>query len=154
MNEELKSNMPAFEEIKAEYTMRMVQVKLGSPLVPKGCTLHMDRVTPTTQCSVWTYLYEISDPKLAGFCPAKVWSANGDIVALFYATEAVPPANRPFGKGSTYIAAFRVPAEEVIEYNVDARVSIQQTFDDKDGVIYVVSFGQSEYGVIVKETEE
>jgi hypothetical protein len=146
--------MPAFEEVKAEYTMRMIQVPLEHPIKQQSHFLNMDRVTPDKTCGVWAMVYEIDDPALAGFCPAKVWTTDDDtVVALFYATGAVIPVNRPFGTGSTYIAVFQVSPYETIEYNVDAKVAIQQIIVNHK-LIYVVSFGQSEYDVIVKQDQE
>lgn len=154
MTPELKSNMPAFEEIQAEYTMRMVQVCLDN--VKRTIqSLNMDIVTPDETRCISAVVYEIDDPTLAGFCPAKVWSINDQITVLFYATEAVPPSNRAFGKGSTYVATFQVLPGEVVEYHVDTKVSIQQVLSaGGHSMIYTVSFGQSEYDVIVKQTEE
>lgn len=152
--EQLKSNMPAFEEVKAEYTMRMVQIRLSS-LPSTLQELHIDCITSSSQFPVKAYVYEIADPKLSGFPLAKVWEVKNDIIALVYATEAVTPENRPFGKGKTYIAVFSVMVDDIIEYNVDMRASIQQIVDNNDtGSVYVVSFGESEYDVVVKKSQQ
>lgn len=145
--------MPAFEEVKAEHTMRMVQIRLSS-LPANLRELHIDYNNHSKQTPVKAYVYEITDPTLAGFPLARVWEVKDDIIALVYATEAVTPENRPFGKGNTYIAVFSVMVDDVIEYNIDLRASFQQIVDGSNGTLYVVSFGESEYDVIVKSAEE
>lgn len=152
---ELKSCMPGFEEVRSQYVMKMIQVRMSDLKCHghKETFVEYSTGNDTNRKPLYATVYEVTDPRLVGFPPAKVWQQDGEIYMLFYATEGAIHAGRPFGDSSVFIFAFSVDYDQVVEYDVGMKVLIQQIpFGPK--TTYVFSFASSEYENVINDPQE
>lgn len=149
----MNSNLPPAEEIKAQNTMSMRQLKLKQ-LPWQVLDLNINVVRNGESNPITAIVYTIDNDDYRGYLPSKVWYLNDDedIHFLFYTSSSILAEQKPFGTKNTYIATLAVADTDVIEYESGCRLFIDQVNDGED-TIYVFMFDQDTYDeLVIKDT--
>lgn len=158
MTEELVSGMPPIEEVREANTMKIITVNtyhFEQTLVETALrTVHPDGTSDPLIANIMT----ISDERVKGFMPSKVWTNPKESIGLppfnilYYVNSALPQAVKPF-KDNTYLMYFRPKPEDVIEYDINLRIFMDQ-IQTNMGTVFVAMFGDEVAGeIVVKDLE-
>lgn len=93
--------------------------------------------------SIFAQVYKVDNESTRGFIPTKVWSEDGQFHFLYYVSEFLPKAARPFGDDPCYVFCVYTKNGDVIEYDADIRIFIDQ-IQTPIGMAYVFIFGETE----------
>ena len=156
---EQQSILPSVEEVREEQTMKIITVStLGLERERVKTTLtRTNKSLEISSVPIFTTLIRIDDEQVKEYMPSKVWCDDSldieDMGArnfniLFYVNSTMPKIVRPF-KTNTYFMYFVPERGDIIEYDVNIRLFMDQVHTKHAGLIYVVMFGEDEYAQIV-----
>ncbi|TFG98712.1 hypothetical protein E4H12_05285 [Candidatus Thorarchaeota archaeon] len=159
MTEEQKSVLPPIEEVREASTMKVVTVntkQFEKTLVETALrAIHPDGTSDPLIANIMT----IADERVKGFMPSKVWADlhpqhnwTGDFNVLYYVNPILPQAVKPF-QDNTYLLYFHHNPNDVIEYDINLRIFMDQVPTHK-GNVFVIMFGDETAGeIVVKDLE-
>lgn len=157
--EQQQSGLPSLEQVREEQTMRIYTIntkQFPSKRVETTLRLTNPVGTPNDRPMIGV-LINIDDKRIKEFMPSKVWASEQtqrhEVVfdVLFYVNTTLPKAVRPF-KDNTYLLYFFPGYGDVIEYNAEMRIFMDQVHVPKFGTAYVIMFGEETYNdIIIKE---
>lgn len=159
------SGMPPIEEIREAQTMRIYTVNT-SPFERKIVETTLIAANPNKvhkRRPIVATLIKLEDDRVKEYMPSKVWGnpvtstafsqspTNFDV--LFYVNASMPQTVRPF-KENTYLLFFVPESEDVIEYDVNLRIFMDQVPVDGLGMTYVIMFGEETYKELIVAQRE
>lgn len=99
-------------------------------------------------------LYTVTEPRTTGYLPSKVWieQATGNMEMMFYCNPTLPAGARPFGDGPMYVWKVAVGSDITVEYDVEARVFVDQVLW-RETVWYVFVCGEQHLGKLIAPKE-
>lgn len=142
---ELKSTLP-LEEAKAINTMT-ITTRLLKSFDHKRVLVNFDYNGQPVE----TTIYTLTDEKVAGYLPSKVWwdDKKDDLCLLYYVSPALPDQARPFGTKPVHCFVIDYDHGDV-EYDPMWRVFIDQV-KTPTGMMIVVMFNDDLYKQIVNK---
>lgn len=154
----LTSSMPPIEQVKDLYTMKMERIVVED--YPwKQCDTHIDiRVRGSGEVRAVVDLYTVSEPRVQGYLPSKVWMSRTRDLShvtemVFYCNPTLPDGARPFGDGPMYCWMMAVSSDMTVEYDVEARVFVDQVVFE-GAVWYVFVCGEDQLGKLIVRGEK
>lgn len=139
-----------WEEDLPPLTMKIKQV------IVKRCKIQRGARTKLRSCDhhgVWwnlhTDVYTIDDPELTGLMPSRAWfDPTEGLMLAFYTSSTIPIQGRPFGDGPTYVTIVEPNPSQVLEYDMNVRLFIDQ-IPSSNGIAFVILFGQQQYDQLI-----
>lgn len=156
----MESNLPNFEEMVAQHTVRIERLRLGD-MTSSPRTLKLNTVTAGSSIEqpITVELYELNDDRVRGYLPSKVWYRDpgydvdercyGDhINMVFYTSGAFPDIAKPFGTGKAWMCVVPIDDYTTVTYPVGTRIFIDQ-IQTPTVTLYTFVFGEDAYDDIV-----
>jgi len=152
-----ESNLPPFDQVVAQHTMRMERIVVED--FPSEVVDTLIDVSYSDGTG-WPHhpavrLYKVQCERIQGYLPAKVWfdARDKQLHMSFYCTPSLPDAARPFGNDPMYVFTLDVNQFTTVSYDVEARVFIDQLNIPNDTCRYVFVFGQSQYDRLIDRSK-
>jgi hypothetical protein len=96
-----------------------------------------------------TTLFTIEDETVGQYLPTKVWiSPLSGVTLLYYVSASLPDQVRPFKDGKSYALVVPLTVDEVIEYDAEIRLLIDQV-PTEHGLTYVFLFADDAYKKLI-----
>lgn len=126
--------------------MKIVLVKL-SDFPSQHCITKFDVTDDTShKTALHASVYKIDNAETTGYLPSKVWydAKVGSWVLLYYVSDNLPFAARPFGDKPCYVFTRRADPCYTIEYDPATRIFIDQSQHPEDGMTFLFIFGEDQ----------
>lgn len=146
----METNLPPIEEVQATQYMQIVRICLNEYVQEHVTTKLYSVIDGKPAKQIETSLIEIDDDRIRGYIPSKIFVVGDSIQLLFYTSPSLPDGARPFGKGKTYVVLYFPRPDEVVEYDVDTRVLVDQLII-RDRLAYVFLFEEKKYKEMIFE---
>jgi hypothetical protein len=145
-------HLPPLEVIRDEQVMKIIRVVVTDS-IHSHKVLNINLVTGDDHTVGDFPVYKVEDGRVRGLLPSKCWIVDTPdrlrIEMTFYACSGLPDRARPFGDGPTYVCAFAVHSDTVVEYPVELRMFIDHIVDNNGKCWYVFCFGQDVYDELI-----
>jgi hypothetical protein len=161
MTKQRQSILPGVEQVRDEQTMKIITVStsgLKRQFVKTTLEISLPNASPNEPpVPLYAYLVKLDDNRIKEYMPSKVWYDPSEKTGLgtlhnfnilFYVNKTMPQTVRPF-KENTYVMFFVPQKGEVIEYNCNIRLFMDQVLTEEGEMAFVIMFGEEEYGQIV-----
>ena len=153
-----QSGLPPLEDIREEQTMRIYTITTDKfERIQVETTLMVSHPDKAPRPLVATVIM-IDDDRVKEYMPSKVWATASPFdrpvfKVLYYINTSLPQAVKPF-KDNTYLMYFIPDDDEVIEYDVNVRMFMDQVAVPGHGMVYVLMFGNESYDdIVVKDLD-
>lgn len=139
--------MPDVGELQEQYTMRIERLIVNDYPSEYVETLIECVAVGGSRGFQSLNMWTVNEPRVQGYLPSKVWLTDTSygqhvIDMSFYCNSTLPATARPFGDGPMYVIELEVGSGVRVEYDVEARVFVDQLATNGGKIWYVFVFGE------------
>lgn len=155
-----ETSLPCPEQVSEARTMFIVRVRV-TDLPCRLVETTINRSVDGGRVPLVCRLYSIDDDRIRGYIPTKSLlvdkpnelfyepADSGPALEMIFFTSASLPANvRPYGQGKTHVLTAIIDHNTVIDYDIDARILIDQQVHN-NLVMYIFVFGDLQYDSVI-----